>query len=88
MYYQVLLFDVRIVDFHNPKDVPVMKLKEGEIEPENCEKVPEGKILNMQYEARLETGHVIDSLEDIKIIYKRGEMIHALLVLLKVTPLQ
>ena len=62
-----------------------MKPKKGEIEPENCQKVPKGKLLNAKFEARLVNGKIVDSIEDVKVVYTQGDMIHGLLRLLEVS---
>ena len=61
-----------------------MKPKKGEIEPENCQKVPSGKILNAKFEARLVNGKVVDSIENVKVLHQQGDMIYGLVTLIKV----
>lgn len=79
----VLVFDVRLIDFHNPTDVP--KITTIGSPPEDCIKLVEGQILEIDYHAALEDGTLIDDFKDLKIVFSDDNLIFGLFSVLKVS---
>ena len=79
----VLLFEVTMVDFHNPKDQSEMT--DVTVDPtEECKKIPEDAIVDMKYKAYLQNGQVLEDIDNLKAVYKSRGVVYGLYMLMKV----
>jgi len=79
----VIIFDVHLIDFHNPSDVPVLTPVGNP--PEDCVKPVETQILRIDYHAMLEDGTSIDEFHDLKIQFNNRKLVYGLYTLLGVS---
>ena len=79
----VLIFDVTLIDFHNPADKPVI-MPQGN-PAEDCVVLVENQILQLDYHATLEDGTLIDDFKDLKIVVSDDNLIYGLYSVLTVS---